>query len=103
VIRTRRVSIRVQHTEVAASVIQVFQSSADGSPATLPTNSSVPDVCPYCGATTFLPLLDTFRTLADTPAALKTAAEEGRLHLFCSPQNEIWICELSIQKLKENS
>ncbi|WP_260738291.1 hypothetical protein [Tunturiibacter lichenicola] len=102
-IRTRRVSIRVQHTEVAASVTQVFQSSADGSPATLPTNSSVPDVCPYCGAITFVPLLDAFQTLALTTAALKTVADEGRLHLFCSPQNEIWVCGLSIQQLKENS
>jgi hypothetical protein len=100
-IRTRRVSIRVQHTEVAASVTQVFQSGADGSQASFPPNSSVPEVCPYCGATTFVPLLDVFRTLAVTPTALKAAAEEGRLHLFCSPQNEIWICEFSIQQLKE--
>jgi hypothetical protein len=99
--RIRRVSIRVQHTEVAASVTQVFQSSADGSHS-LPANCSVPDVCPYCGAITFVPLLDAFQTLALNAAGLKTATEEGRLHLFCSPQNEIWVCGLSIQQLKEN-
>jgi hypothetical protein len=100
--RTRRISIRIQHTEVAASVTQIFQSSSD-STQSLPAHSSVPDVCPYCGAITFVPLLDAFQTLALTTAALKTVADEGRLHLFCSPQNEIWVCGLSIQQLKENS
>jgi hypothetical protein len=101
--RTRRVSIRVQHTEVAASITQVFQSSADGPQLNYPADSSVPPVCPYCGGTTFVPLLDIFRTLGVPPTSLKAAADEGKLHLFCSPQNEIWICELSIQQLKENS
>ena len=101
--RTRRVSIRVQHTEVAASITQVFQSSADGTQLNFPANSSVPTVCHYCGGTIFVRLLDVLRTLGVPHKSLKAAADEGKLHLFCSPQNEIWICELSIQQLKEKS
>jgi hypothetical protein len=99
-IRTRRVSIRIQHTEISASVRQVFDPGADRPSS--PVDIASPVHCPDCGSTGFR-LLDAVDTLDLTASLLKAAADDGRLHFFCSPDNQVWICDRSLQQMKENS
>lgn len=94
----KRISIRIEHVEVTLSITEV--STPDPN---LRAADSPPKRCPVCGA----PWLPSFREVLGTlhlPAAqLKRAASEGKLHLFCSPENEVWVCERSIQEMKEDS
>lgn len=94
-IRTRRISIRIQHTEISASVSQVFVSGDERA------TSPFPGDCPDCGSPTSSLLLDAVDTLGLAAPLLKTTADEGRLHLFCSPDNQVWICDRSLQLMKE--
>lgn len=99
----RRISVQMEHAEVTISVTETSAPCRHTSSATLTGGSKPPDVCAECGARWLLNFHDAVRTLGLTGTQLKSAANEGRLHLFCSPQNEIWICERSIQQMKENS
>jgi hypothetical protein len=94
--RMRRISISVEHTEVTISVTETSAQSGL-------TSSVTANVCPDCGARWIPNFQDAVRSLGLTATQLKAAASEGRLHLFCSPQNEIWICERSIQQMRKNS
>jgi hypothetical protein len=102
-IRTRRVSILIRQTEVTASVSQVFAPGADASPLPLPAANTAPGLCPDCGSPCSLRFLDIVRDLELTAALIKAAADQGRLHLLCSPDNQVWICDRSLQQMKENS
>jgi hypothetical protein len=70
--------------------------------ATVPGELAPPKTCPECGARWLPNLQDAVRAFSLTAAQLKAAADSGRLHLCCSPDNEILICERSIQQMKEN-
>ena len=88
---TRTISIRVQHTEVAVSV---------SLPATLP-HDGLPAVCPQCGGAWVTDVAHRIGTLDLNADALRRAAAEQRLHFCCTPNNELWICERSLQQIKE--
>jgi hypothetical protein len=97
----RRISIRVEHTEVTISIAessipQAGSSEVQGS--TVP-----PHLCPDCGAAWIPNFQKTVSGLHLDAARLQAAATEGRLHLFCAPNDEIWICERSMQQMKEKS
>ena len=97
----RRISIKVEHTEVTLSFMEM---AAQGPTSTGEVSEELapPRHCPDCGALWLLNLRDAVSTLNLTVAQLTAAASEGRLHLFCSQKNEIWICGRSIQQMKEN-
>jgi hypothetical protein len=101
--RMRRISIYEEHTEVTISVTETSSHSTPTSNVTVTGEPKPPNVCPDCGARWLPNFQDAVRSLGLTATQLKAAASEGRLHLFCSPQNEIWICERSIQQMRENS
>ena len=101
--RMRRISIQMEHTEVTVSVTETSSQWGHTSGAMVTGEPEPPSVCPDCGARWLPNFQDAVRSLALTATQLKAAASEGRLHLFCSPQNEIWICERSIQQMTENS
>jgi hypothetical protein len=94
----RRISIKVEHTEVTITVTEIVPRNAT---APAPENTSPPELCPDCGA----PWLPNFREAVSnrslTAAQLQAAASQEKLHLFCSSNNEIWICERSLQHMKE--
>ncbi len=98
--RMRRISIYVEHTEVSVTETSAQRGHTSSAPVT--GEPQPPSVCPECGARWLPGLQDVIGTLDLTATQLRAAAREGRLHLFCSPQNEIWICERSMQQLKEN-
>jgi hypothetical protein len=97
----RRISIRVEHTEVTISIAET-SAPANGS---LEAQGIMvpPNLCPDCGAAWIPNFQKTVSGLHLDAARLQTAATEGRLHLFCAPDDEIWICESSIQQMKEKS
>lgn len=86
--QTRKVSIKVQHTEISVSAIL----------APAPTPSTL---CPQCGT----PWIAGFASQIGTPGlsveVLRRAVAEDRLHLHCTPANEIWICERTLRRMKE--
>jgi hypothetical protein len=95
----RRLSIRIEQTEVTLSIGEV----STGSPAQ-PGAASVETApsrhCPVCGAIWLPDLLAFVGKFHLTAAQLRLAASEGKLHLFCSPDNEVWVCERSIQEMR---
>jgi hypothetical protein len=101
--RMRRISIYEEHTEVTISVTETSAQAGPTSSVTVTGEPKPPNVCPDCGAPWLPNFQDAVRSLGLSATQLKAAASEGRLHLFCSPQNEIWICERSIQQMRENS
>jgi hypothetical protein len=101
--RMRRISIQMEHTEVTISVTESASQWGQGSRVTVTGEPKPADVCPDCGARWLPNFQDVVRSRALTATQLRAAVSEGRLHLFCSPQNDIWICERSIQQMKENS
>jgi hypothetical protein len=93
----KRISIRIEHTEVTLSITEVLNSRPD--PRGSDSEPLPLDCCSACGAPWVPNLRDVLSELHLTAAQLKLAASEDRLHLFCSPDNEVWICERSVQRL----
>jgi hypothetical protein len=95
----KRISIRIEHTEVTLSITEVSPRELDGR-GTTPGQTLPPRRCPVCGSPWLPDLRAVLGALRLTAAQLKLAASEGKLHLFCSPENEVWVCERSIQEMR---
>lgn len=95
----KRISIRIEHTEVTLTVTEVFSREAGAASSHAPP----PRCCPVCGSPWLPNLRDILGGLHVPAAQLKLAASKGKLHLFCSPDNDVWVCERSIQEMKDDS
>ena len=95
----RQISIRVELTEVTISVTEISTAFA-AAPA---ERSLLPMTCPSCGSPLLANAREAIKALNLTAVQWKAAAVSGRLHLFCSPDHEVWICQRSMEQIKENS
>lgn len=95
----KRISIRVEHTEVTLSIAEVPTHNGPSAKAGMGA-SPPPERCPVCGATWLPDLREVLGAIRLTATQLKEAAAQGRLHLFCSADNRVWVCERSIQELR---
>lgn len=95
----KRISIRIEQTEVTLSIPEVSTQGPD--PKGAASKKPPPRQCPHCGSPWLPNFRDVLSTLRLTPAQLKLAANEGKLHLLCSSDNEVWVCERSIQKMRD--
>jgi hypothetical protein len=96
----KRISIRIEHTEVTLSITEV-ETQDSYLRRTDHGEHPPPRHCPVCGSQWLPNLHDLLSALHLTANQLKLAATEGRLHLFCSPDDQVWVCERSIQQMQE--
>jgi hypothetical protein len=98
----KRISIRIEHTEITLLITEVSNLDRN-SQGTTSRESAPPGKCPVCGS----PWLPNFRDLHDslglTAARLKLVTGEAKLHLFCAPTNEVCVCERSLQEIRGKS
>jgi hypothetical protein len=94
----RRISITMERTELTISITQHVAPggaiSAEG--------PGPPELCPQCGGAWIANFQATALQGGIGPGRLQAAAAGERLHLHCSAQGEVWICERSLEELKNS-
>jgi hypothetical protein len=99
--RIRRISLRVERREISLSITQAGTTPGEAGEAQTPNNAIPPNACPDCGSP-WLP--DLQKALLDGKIELnllQSAILAHRLHLQRGPDGELWVCERSLEQIKE--
>ena len=99
--RTRRMSIKVEHSEILVSLTQTLAPSESIAGTASAGEAAMPDHCLECGAPWLANLQDLISQYGLSADQLRSAVLENRLHLYGAPNGQIWICEQSLRQIKE--
>ena len=101
--RIRRISLSIEHREISASITQTIMPTG---PATgdsgLPEapKDSPPANCPECGSR-FMGFQDALQQGHIDPVLLQASIFNSQLHIQRQPDGQFWICQQSLQLIKE--
>jgi hypothetical protein len=103
--RTRRVSIEIEHRRLTFSLTRTAGQDAQ-SPAAPENNntelevSSLPPVCPDCGAPWLTVTASTTDADVSSANAMYRALQQHGLHLHAAPAGQIRICAKSFEEIR---
>ena len=99
--QTRRISLKVERREVSLSIAKTMTTRGNAGGTHIPSETTQPATCPDCGS----PCLTNFQNILLEMQIglnlLRLAILDHRLHLQRGLDGQLWICERSVEQIKE--